>query len=135
METERLFAAAKELIGARTDYPFEGDRDTAVFRHGAGKWFGICLYVPLKYFGEGAGSEYCLNLKCPPDLAQILCGTYRGVLPAYHMNKTHWITVRLHSDVPDEEIVKLLNLRYDLTLPRAKKQKQSFGSLSEREEK
>ena len=36
------------------------------------------------------------------------------------MNKTHWITVRLHSDVPDEEIVKLLNLSYDLTLPRAK---------------
>ena len=65
METERLFAAAKELIGARTDYPFEGDRDTAVFRHGAGKWFGICLYVPLKYFGEGVGSEYCLNLKRP----------------------------------------------------------------------
>ena len=79
-----------------------------------------CSATARGNFGEGAGSEYCLNLKCPPDLAQILCGTYRGVLPAYHMNKTHWITVRLHSDVPDEEIVKLLNLSYDLTLPRAK---------------
>lgn len=121
MQRETLFSTAEGMIGARIDYPFEGDAETAVFRHGAGKWFGICLFVPLKYFGEEQGREYCLNLKCPPDLAPLLCGNFRGVLPAYHMNKTHWITVRLHSDVPDEEICKLLQLSYDLTLPRAKK--------------
>ena len=121
MQKESLFLMAEGMIGARIDYPFEGDPVTAVFRHGAGKWFAICLFVPRRYFGEGDGSEYCLNLKCPPDLAHILCGNYGGVLPAYHMNKTHWITVRLHADVPDEEICNLLQLSYDLTLPRARK--------------
>ncbi len=123
MDQKTLFKAAEEMIGSRIDYPFDEDWETAVFRHGAGKWFGICLYVPLKYFGEGDGREYCLNIKCPPDLAVILCGNYRGILPAYHMNKTHWITVRLGSDVPDEEIINLLQLSYDLTLPHAGKGK------------
>ena len=49
----------------------------------------------------------CLDLKCDPVLSRLLRETYRGILPAYHMNKTHWITVRLHADVPDEEVEKL----------------------------
>ena len=41
------------------------------------------------------------------------------------MNKTHWITVRLHADVPDEEVEKLLLHSYALVLPRAKNVKKT----------
>ena len=39
----------------------------------------------------------------------------RGILPAYHMNKEHWITIVLDSPFPEEEIYNLINLSYDLT--------------------
>jgi len=36
-------------------------------------------------------------------------------LPAYHMNKTHWLTILLDQGVESEEIFKLLDWSYDLT--------------------
>jgi len=37
------------------------------------------------------------------------------ILPAYHMNKKHWITIALDSPFPKEEIYDLISLSYDLT--------------------
>ncbi len=118
MNKERLFALVRGLEGAALDCPFEDDFETTVFRHAADRrWFGIYLAVPKRYFGEGEGSEFALNLKCPPELAAVLAESVPGIFPAYHMNKRHWITVR-PARVPDEEVEKLLRLSYDLTLRR-----------------
>ena len=126
MDENRVKEIAASFGGAVCDYPFSQDFETAVFRLGAGgKWFGILLSVPRRYFGEGEGTERCLDLKCDPVLSRLLRETYRGILPAYHMNKTHWITVRLHADVPDEEVEKLLLHSYALVLPRAKNVKKT----------
>ena len=116
MEKEEIIRAAERLEGSAADYPFEGDFETVVFRHKqTRRWFGLVLKVPKRYLGEGARDEVCLNLKCPRDLSEILRQNYKGILPAYHMNKSHWITVRLHADVPQEEILRLWGLSYDLT--------------------
>ena len=53
----------------------------------------------------------------------MLCNTYAGILPGYHMNKKHWITVRLDGSVPDEEIEKLVRLSYDITSAGNRKRK------------
>lgn len=114
MTQQELFALAKSL--GTVSYPFESDPETAVFRHGErGRWFGVWLNVPGRYFG-GQGSEFALNLKCPPELSAMLRQNFAGILPAYHMNKAHWITVR-PALVPREEIEKLLRLSFDLTAP------------------
>lgn len=123
MEREEIFREIEKFGGAVYDHPFEEDAETAVLRHAhTRRWFGVWIRVPKRYFGEeGEGSEFCLNLKCPPPLAAALRETYAAVLPAWHMNKVHWITVRLHGDIPREEIEKLLRLSYDITdrIPRA----------------
>ena len=114
MTQQELFALARSL--GTVSYPFESDPETAVFRHGErGRWFGVWLNVPGRYFG-GQGSEFALNLKCPPELSAMLRQNFAGILPAYHMNKAHWITVR-PALVPREEIEKLLRLSFDLTAP------------------
>ena len=101
------------------DHPFEEDAETAVLRHAhTRRWFGVWIRVPKRYFGEGEGGEFCLNVKCPPDLSAALRQNYAAVLPAWHMNKLHWVTLRLHGDLPDGEIAQLLRLSYDMTLPR-----------------
>lgn len=102
--------------------PFPQDETSVVFRHAdTRRWFGLLLPVPKSYFGAGQGSELCLNVKCPPDLSAMLCASYAGILPAYHMSKAHWITVRLDGSVPDGEVRDLLLLSRELTSARAKK--------------
>ena len=38
-----------------------------------------------------------------------------GFYPAYHMNKTHWISIVLSSGVPDEDVKRLIRLSYGIT--------------------
>ena len=41
-----------------------------------------------------------------------------GILPAYHMNKEHWITILLDGTVTIQKICDLIALSYDLTRKR-----------------
>ena len=119
-----IISYAEKLQG-KADYPFEGDFHSAVLRRTNGKWFGVLLRAPEKYFVQcgvvSNGDKEVLNLKCPPDLQPFLRARYKGVLPADHMNKNHWISVLLGSDVPDEELLKLIDLSYELTENRRRK--------------
>lgn len=127
MEREEIFREIEKFGGAVYDHPFEEDAETAVLRHAhTRRWFGVWIRVPKRYFGEGEGGEFCLNVKCPPDLSAALRQNYAAVLPAWHMNKLHWVTLRLHGDLPDGEIAQLLRLSYDMTLPR-RQQRPPFG--------
>ena len=144
MQKEELFAFAAALGGAVIDYPFQDDFETAVFRHAdTRRWFGIWLSVPCRWFGAKAagrgntglfgaevagrgntgllntGAELCLNVKCPPDLILLLTGQERGVYPAYHMNRTHWVTVR-PCECADDTVRRLVQLSYTLTQGKAK---------------
>lgn len=38
-----------------------------------------------------------------------------GILPAYHMNKEHWITILLDGTVSKEKICELIDISYELT--------------------
>ena len=131
MNVEDIKNFTLTLNGARYDYPFENDFATFVMRHAASKkWFGIYLSAPVKSLlkdciGEkrdalfhmlsGKDSIVVLNLKCDPFLAAVLSLNYRGVLPAYHMNKKHWISVLPDADIDDEHIKQLIVLSYDIT--------------------
>ncbi|WP_179205283.1 MmcQ/YjbR family DNA-binding protein, partial [Mycetocola reblochoni] len=39
-----------------------------------------------------------------------------GIVPGWHMNKRHWNTVFLDSDVPDELILALVEISHGLVL-------------------
>lgn len=121
MTESELTAFALSLAGTAADCPFAEKDGALVFRHAdTKKWFGLLLSVPRRYFGEGEGSEVCLNTKCPPELSAMLRQSYAGILPAYHMNKEQWVTVRLGCGVPDEEIRNILLLSRELTRKKGK---------------
>ena len=117
IERQRVIDMALELPGATADQPFPEDFDSTVLRHGAGgKWFGIVMKAPRAKVGlEGAGMAEILNLKCDPMLSYGLRQDYADILPAWHMNKQLWITVRLEGDVPEELVQTLMRMSYDLT--------------------
>ena len=62
---------------------------------------------------DGSGTAPVLNVKTGP----LLQGSYLGkdgILPAYHMNKTNWVTIVL-AEAERSTIEELLEISWDLT--------------------
>ncbi len=116
-EREKITDFACTLPNAVADMPFEDDFDTTVFRHGeGGKWFGLVMNVEKSRVGmPGEGKVDVLNLKCDPEESFIVREMYEGIIPAYHMNKRHWISVLLIGSVPMDFTQRLIEKSYDLT--------------------
>jgi predicted DNA-binding protein (MmcQ/YjbR family) len=81
----------------------EYDKDILVFSV-ADKWFA---FANIEVF------DFC-NLKCDPEESLDLQDKYEGIVPAYHMNKKHWISVYFNKDVPDTKIKELIKKSYEL---------------------
>jgi len=57
-----------------------------------------------------------INVKCNPVKAIELRELYEGVEPGYHMNKKHWNTIILLSNIPEDKIYKWIDNSYDLVV-------------------
>ena len=55
-----------------------------------------------------------LNVKCEPEKNFFWRKAYSSVIPAYHQNKEHWITVILDGTIPDSDIEIMIADSYDL---------------------
>ena len=111
IETFRLYCLAKP--GVTEHLPFD-DR-TLVFKVG-GKMFALC---DLEEFNSA-------NLKCDPERAVELREQYDAVTPGYHMNKTHWNTVKVDGDVNGRMLRELIDHSYELivsSLPKREREK------------
>ncbi|MGI6677815.1 MAG: MmcQ/YjbR family DNA-binding protein [Dehalobacterium sp.] len=107
MEKETLIEYCKSLNGAMIDQPFRKDSSTYIARHDdSRKWFAAIMERDSKVF---------INLKCDPNYGDFLRSVYKGITAAYHMNKWHWISVYIKSDVPDEMIMQLILDSFRLT--------------------
>ncbi len=105
-----------DTYNVRADYPFEEDLVTGVFRHtGTGKWFAIAMNISARRLARECDAQIdVVNLKCAPEVIESLAGIEVGIYRAYHMNKTHWLTVAL-SECDNDTISWLLGISYDLT--------------------
>lgn len=112
---QQIVAYVQDAYGVVPDCPFQ-DTEALVFRHaGSRKWFAVLMAVPAAKLGlPGDGLRDILNLKCDPRLSGSL-RAQEGVLPAYHMNKEHWITLVLDSSFPTDELFALIDLSHHLT--------------------
>ena len=111
MDAQELRALCLAPPGASEEFPFGSV--TAVFKV-AGKIFALSSFQePLR-----------VSVKCEPELGESLRATYAEIVPGYHLNKRHWLTVAADGDtVPDELVADLVEGSYELVvagLPRAK---------------
>ncbi len=90
-----------QLKGTEETFPF--DQQTLVFKVG-GKMYAL---ADVEQFAS-------VNLKCDPEKAIDLRERYAGILPGWHMNKTHWNTVQLNNDVDDVLLRELIQHSYEL---------------------
>ena len=73
---------------------------------------GICEDAPIEI----------LNLKCEPILTGSLTDGCH-IFPAYHMNKTHWISVRIDNGLQEDKLFFLIDMSYRLTGSKSRKKK------------
>ena len=71
------------------------------------------------------GDEYVdvINLKVDDMFFGDMLIRQNGILPAYHMNKQHWITVLLDGTVPNDKVFDLINMSFMATASKKKKEK------------
>ena len=119
MKTEREYVIeyALSLPLTSVDNPFSDDFDTTVLRHSdTGKWFGIIMNISRCKVGlEGEGRIDVMNLKCKPEEtfeAREMC---EAIVPAYHMNKKHWISLVFNNSISKELMEALIDNSYELT--------------------
>jgi predicted DNA-binding protein (MmcQ/YjbR family) len=116
----RNYCTSKPFV--KETYPF--DAVTLVFKV-MGKMFALCNVNdnPLE-----------VNLKCEPELSELLREKYDAIKPGYHMNKRHWITITLDSSIPDHDVCFLIDLSYELVIKKLSKAEQkqiiTFSPLS-----
>ncbi len=103
MDIESIRNYCLQKKGVTEELPF--DEDSAVYKV-MGKIFVIANLTP----------PYSVNLKCDPEQAIELRERYDAVTPGYHMNKTHWNTIDLESNIPPKLIKEWIDHSYELVV-------------------
>ena len=121
MDQAELARYARETWGTEAEHLFSETPETYILRHRENrKWYAVVMSVSRSKLGlEGEDPIFLLDVKCGP----LLSGSYLGkpgVVPAWHMNKTHWIGVLLDGSAEEETVRELLEISYRLTAGRRK---------------
>jgi predicted DNA-binding protein (MmcQ/YjbR family) len=106
MTPDELREWCLSMPGAIEDFPFAPE--TSVFK------------VSKKVFALSRLGEAPLkvSLKCDPTLGESLRDSYAAIVPGYHLNKRHWLTVTLDAGFEDRQLRDLLQDSYDLVKPK-----------------
>ena len=120
----KVLAYAQKQYDTLPDKPWAKYPDNEVLRHcDTRKWYGLIFPVEREKLGvTGAGVVDILNVKCDPVMSVSVRGQ-KGILPAYHMNHTEWLSILLDGSVPLKTIYNLLDISYTLTMSKKKREK------------
>ena len=113
-QRERVIERIRDQFGAEPEYLWAKYPNTAAFRHPAGKkWFALVTEAARNRLGlDGDRMAAIINVKCDPIVVGSLLSE-AGFCPAYHMNKSSWISMLLDDTLPDGRILQLVELSYD----------------------
>lgn len=119
LQRERITQYIQDTYGTAAEYLWTDSPGNAIFRHPASKkWYAAMMWVrPEKLGLTGEEPLDVMDIKCSTIMIGSLLST-KGFLPAYHMNKNHWISIVLDGSVSDEQITPLLELSYDSAAPK-----------------
>lgn len=109
---EEAIACCSKLEGTYEDYPFH-DSNWTVMRHQSNKKMFACIF-------ERQGHIW-INVKCDPEWRDFWRNAFTSVIPAYHLNKTHWNSIILDGTVPEKNIKQMIEESYQLTETKKKK--------------
>ena len=116
MQKEEIIAYIERKYKTKAQFPWQPKAKHMVFRHSENKkWFALIMGVDAGKLGiDSEGILDVINLKCDTDLSSNIKMS-KGILPAYHMNKKHWISVVLDGAIADDTVKSLIDVSFELT--------------------
>lgn len=115
MNTTKLITQITARYSADPEYLWKSSPDFAVFRHQNNrKWFAILMPIEAAKIGlESHEKIPVLNVKAKPEEIGSL-RMIKGIYPAYHMNKEHWVSLNL-AEIDEALLFELIDGSFDLT--------------------
>ncbi|WP_459894256.1 MmcQ/YjbR family DNA-binding protein [Campylobacter concisus] len=116
MKRSEIEKYIKEKFDVLGEQIFPKYPNFSAFRHKKNeKWFALLMEISASKLGlESDEMIEVLNLKCSPDLAMVLVDEQQ-IFKAYHMNKKHWISVNLNSEISQKTVFDLMNESFTLS--------------------
>ena len=112
--TQAVINYVREAYGDELEFLWADLPDCAIWRRkDNGKWYAAILTAPADKVGKEGGREEIIDVRAAPEEIDRLAdgvNYFRG----YHMNKKHWLTVRLDGSVGEEEIFAMIDASYAL---------------------
>ncbi|MBH0332466.1 MULTISPECIES: MmcQ/YjbR family DNA-binding protein [Brevibacillus] len=113
MNEQTLDTYCRKQPSVTHDYQMDWECDRY---HVGGKIFAM--------IGGDSKGVRILTLKCDPMRAEELRVTYEGIVPGYHMNKSHWNSVYLDADIPEGLWERMIEHAYETVLQKLPKRVQ-----------
>lgn len=112
---EQILDYAKRRYGSEPQRPWAKDPQSITLNTKEnGRWYALLLNIPAQSLQkEQSGRVDILNLKHPPTQIEHRID-HKIFFPAYHMNKTHWLTIKLDPTADLEQLYDLLDISYAL---------------------
>lgn len=122
---EEVFNYIKKKYKVSPEYPWGKYENNAVFRHADNKkWFALVLEVGRDKLGLSGNERVdVINLKIDDRMFKEVLLKEKEILPAYHMNKEHWISVVLDGTVKEDKVFDLIGASFLATASKKKKEK------------
>ena len=119
MDRQKVFDYIKKKYKVQPEYPWRTSPNSAVFRHSDNnKWFALLMDIPGDKVGlNSADYVDVINLKIDDMIFRDMIIQEAGIMPAYHMNKMHWVSVLLDGTVPENKVLDLIDMSFLATVP------------------
>lgn len=113
MNRQELLDYIKATYNIDADYPFKETFAVVRYPHNK-KWFGIIMQVGTERLGLKCDKAIdIINIKCDPMMCASMWNG-KTIFPAYHMNKTHWLSIDIEN-VEENELKILFDMSFVLT--------------------
>jgi Uncharacterized protein conserved in bacteria len=116
----KIIEYARKNFCSEPEYLWAKSPNYFILKHKENKkWYAIVMDIPASKLGlDDTKIIDVLNVKLDveyePEILNLLLGT-KGFFPAYHMNKSKWISIILDDSVKKSEIINLINTSYEIT--------------------
>lgn len=116
-QAKEIISYVKEKYNDDLEFLWAKFPENAVLRNKSNnKWYAVLMILPERKLGLDSDKIVdIIDLRYQKDkISEIIDGS--RFFGGYHMNKNNWITIRFDGSVDTDEIIKLLDNSYNLSL-------------------
>lgn len=116
-QTQEVINYIHNKYDCELEYLWEKYDNNAIVRNSLNnKWFGVFMKISPKKIGLKKEEDIeMIDLQYYKDKVDDIID-FKSIFPGYHMNKKSWVTIVLDNEMNIEDIFKLIDISYTLSI-------------------